>query len=100
MKGTKYQVRIENVLSEESQVVTGLKYNDVFSSLLFNIALEKVVRSIQRDNCGIDIGTNKISILSFANDLSIVCDYRKNVTQSISALINEAKATRLNVNHN
>jgi len=53
-------------------VVTGLKQGDALSPLLFNIALEKVVRSIQKDNHSIDIGTNKIGILGFANDLNIV----------------------------
>jgi len=37
MKGTKFQVRVENVLSEEFQVITSLK--QAHSPLLFNIAL-------------------------------------------------------------
>jgi len=43
MNGIKYQVRVDNILSKEFQVVTGLKQGDAFSSLLFNIALENVV---------------------------------------------------------
>lgn len=54
MNGTKYQVRVDNVLSEEFQVVKGLKQGDALSRLLFNIALEKIVRSTQR-GYGIDI---------------------------------------------
>lgn len=50
MNSTKYHVRVDNVLSDEFQVVTSLKQGDALSPLLFNIALEKVVRSIQRDN--------------------------------------------------
>jgi len=49
MNGTKYQVRVDNVLSKEFQVVTGLKQGDALSPLLFNIAPEKVVRNIQGD---------------------------------------------------
>ncbi|VVC36479.1 Reverse transcriptase domain [Cinara cedri] len=74
MNGTKYQVRVDNILSEEFQVVTGLKQGDSLSPLLFNIALEKVVRSIQRNNYGIDIGTIKIGILGFVDDLNLVGD--------------------------
>lgn len=55
MNGTKYQVRVDNILSEEFQVVSGLQQGNAFSPLLFNIAPEKVVQSIQRDNHGIDI---------------------------------------------
>ncbi|VVC31914.1 Reverse transcriptase domain [Cinara cedri] len=100
MNGTKYQVRVDNVLSEEFQVVTGLKQGDALSPLLFNIALEKVVRSIQRDNYGIDIDTNKIGILGFTDDLNIVGDDGKSVAQSTTTLINEAKTIGLNVNDN
>lgn len=99
MNSTKYQLRANNVPSEEFQMVTSLKQGDALSPLLFNIALEKVIRSIQRDNsCGIDIGTNKISILSFAGDLNIVGDNGESVAQSTLTLINKAKAIGLNVN--
>jgi len=86
MDGTRYQVNVGNVLSEEFQVVTGLKQGSALSPLLFNIALEKFVRNKQRDNCGIDISTNKISILRFADDLNIVGGDEENVVQSTSAL--------------
>jgi len=99
MNGTKYQVRVDNVLSEEFQVVTGLKQGDALSPLLFNIALEKAVRSIQRDNHGIDIGTNKIGILGFADDLNIIGDDEESVKQCTAVLINEAKTIGLNVNN-
>jgi len=74
MNGTKYQVRVDNVLSEEFQVVTGLKQGDALLPLLFNIAPEKVLQSVQRGNYGIDIGVNKIGILGFADDLNIIGD--------------------------
>jgi len=65
-----------------------------------NIALEKVVRNVQSDNYGIDIGTNKIGILGFADDLNIIGDDGESVTQYTADLINEAKTIGLNVNDN
>jgi hypothetical protein len=38
MNGTKYKLRVDNLLFEEIQVVTGLKQGDALSLLLFNIA--------------------------------------------------------------
>lgn len=38
MNDTKYQVKVDKVLSEEFQVVTTLKQGDTLSPLLFNIA--------------------------------------------------------------
>lgn len=51
--------------------MTGLKQGDALSPLLYNITLEKVIRSVQGDNWGIKIDTNKINILGFANNLNI-----------------------------
>jgi hypothetical protein len=81
-------------------VVTGLKQGDALSPLLFNIALEKFVRSIQKDNHGVDIGTNKIGILGLANDLNIISDDGESVAQCTAALINKAKIIGLNVKDN
>lgn len=75
--GTKYLVRVENVLSEDFQVVTDLMQGYAISPLLFNIALEKFVRSIQRNDCVKNVGTKMISILGFADDLNLVGDDRQ-----------------------
>lgn len=46
---TWYQVRVDNILSNEFDALTGLKQGDALSPLLFNIALEKV----QKTNHGV-----------------------------------------------
>lgn len=43
-KRTKYQVWIDDTLSEAFIVETGLKQGDALSSTLFNLALEKAAR--------------------------------------------------------
>lgn len=53
--------------------MTGLKPGDAPSSLFFNIALEKVVRRIQKLLAeGIDIDLVNIKILYFADDPNIL----------------------------
>lgn len=66
-----------------------------FLLLLFYIALEKVVQSVQRDDCGIDVGTNKISILDFADDFNIIGNEDESIAQNTSTLINGAKSIGL-----
>jgi len=53
MGGTKYQVRVDQTASEEFQVTTGLKQGDALSPLLFDIALEKVIKSVQYNGYGL-----------------------------------------------
>jgi hypothetical protein len=38
---------VNYILSEEFEVITGLKQGDALSPMLLNIALEKVLRSVQ-----------------------------------------------------
>lgn len=84
MNDIKCQVRVDNVLSEEFQVVTGLKQDDALSPL-FNIVLEKVVQNVQRDNYGIDININKINILAFADNLNIIGNDGEYSTEHINS---------------
>lgn len=46
MEGTQYQIRIYKMVIVSFTIDTGLKQGDAFSSLLFNIALEKAVRGM------------------------------------------------------
>lgn len=46
MENTLYQTRTQNTPSETFEVVTGLNQGDTQSLLLFNIALEKVIRNM------------------------------------------------------
>jgi len=45
-------------------VTTGLRQGDTMSHILFNIALEKVVREATLDKEGVKLRENKIRILS------------------------------------
>jgi len=45
----KYQVRLDNTLSEVFIVETGLKHADVLSPQLFKLILEKIVKIIQSE---------------------------------------------------
>lgn len=52
MNDTKYQVRVDQTLSEEFEVITDLKQGDALSPLLFNIALEKIIRNVKKKQLG------------------------------------------------
>jgi hypothetical protein len=72
MEGVKYQVRVDNTMSEAFGVETGLKQGDALSPLLFNIALEKAVRVLQNEARGLNVDQYQINVLGFADDLNIL----------------------------
>lgn len=55
MNGTRYQVRVDYIVSEEFEVMTGLKQGDTLSPILFITALEKVICSVQSNKLDINI---------------------------------------------
>jgi len=73
MNSTKYQVWVDQTLSEEFKVITGLKQDDVLSPLLINIIVVIIVkRSVKNNNSGTNICAAQIDILGFGEDLILV----------------------------
>jgi len=87
MKNTKYQVRVDQTTSEEFQVITGLKQGDALSPLLFNIALEKVIRRVQNNRCGLEVGVRKLDVLGFAYDLNLIGSSKETVVKNSAILL-------------
>jgi hypothetical protein len=98
MNGTRYQVRVDCTVSEEFEVMTGLKQGDALSPILFNIALEKVIRSVQSNKLGINIGKTTLDVLGFADDLNLVGENKEMIVRNTKTLIHEAKKIGLEIN--
>jgi len=51
---------------------TGFKEGDPLSSILFNLALQKVIQSIKIVPSGIKIGKEQLNILAYADDIALI----------------------------
>jgi hypothetical protein len=65
---TRSAVRIEGTLSSFYENKTGLKQGDSLPPVLFNIALQKVIKSIQMVPSGIKIGKEQLNTLAYTDD--------------------------------
>jgi hypothetical protein len=72
-------------------VITGLKQNVALSPILFNIALEKVIRSVQSNKLRVNIDKTTLDVLGFADDLNLVGENKKLTVRNTKTLIQEAK---------
>jgi hypothetical protein len=50
--------------------IVGLAF--IYSPILFNLALQKVIQSIQMVPSGINIGKEQLNILAYANDIALI----------------------------
>jgi sorting nexin-29 len=98
MENTKYRVRTQNITSGTFTVGTGLKQGDALSPVLFNLALEKVVRILQTNEGGLLINQNNIRLLGFADDLDIIGESCADTANAVRVLEEAAKKIGLEIN--
>jgi sorting nexin-29 len=81
LKGTRAQVKIERDLSEEFHIRKGLRQGDSLSCLLFNLALEKVIKDSKLNTRG-TIFLKSTQVLAYANDIDLIGRTKKCIAES------------------
>lgn len=61
-------MKFNPVMSEDFPVETGLRQGDVLSSIHFNIALQSLVRKIQKYSEGLKTGGKTMVMAAYADD--------------------------------
>jgi hypothetical protein len=97
LTGVKSCVKVEGCLSGYFDSDIGLRQGDGISTMLFNIALEGIVRKSRIEISG-SIFTKSVQILGFADDLDIVGSSIRAVQDAYSKLEREANKIGLFVN--
>lgn len=105
------KIKAQNELSKEFRVNRGLRQGDSLSCILFNLTLERVVRSIDvregalaryiRGRNPIQTGTlynQSVQYLAYADDVAMLGRTAKNVSIAYDELEEEAGKAGLNVN--
>ncbi|PNF28690.1 hypothetical protein B7P43_G07879, partial [Cryptotermes secundus] len=99
MRKTQCQIKIQNMLSSPIITRNGVQQGDSLACLLFNIALEKVVRDAGINTRGI-IFYKSVQILAFADDIDIIGRTQKSMKEAFLNLERAAKEMNLQINQN
>jgi hypothetical protein len=97
VENTNSQIRIQSDLSDPITTKKGLRQGDSLACLLFNLALEMVVRKA-------GIQTNRtifyklVQILAYADDINIVAKTRKALQEAFLSLERAAREMGLRIN--
>lgn len=87
---------MNNAVSSPFMINNGLKQGDVMSPVLFNIALESVIRKIlQTEMLNLDKGNN---LLAYADDMMVIGKSRKDIQNTVKELIKVGKNISLTIN--
>jgi sorting nexin-29 len=98
LKNSKCQIKIQNNLSDPMEIKNGLRQGDAIACLLFNIALEKVIRDANINTRG-TIFYKSVEILAYADDIVIIARTKMAMKEAFTNLEKAAEKMHLNINH-
>jgi sorting nexin-29 len=97
MRNTQYEIRILSTLSGTLPIKNGVREGNALACLLFNIALEKVIRDAKIDTRG-NIFYTSVQIFACADDIDIVGSSQAAMIEAFITLEKAAKEIGLQVN--
>ena len=81
------RVRVNDKLSEEFDISTGLRQCRALSPLLFSLYINGVVTRLHEGKCGVPCGSDMVPGLLFADDTSLIAPDREGLKRSLDVLV-------------
>jgi hypothetical protein len=91
---TEIIIKIGNILSQRVSIVSGLRQKDALSPVLYNIALEKVIRESHCKYNGIQLGSCTIGILAYTDNLLLLAERKENLIEQDKKFFRYSKKNR------
>ena len=97
LESTTTKVKIQNELSESFHMWNGLRQGDAVACILFNMALEKIIREANINQRG-NIFYKSVQILAYADDIDIISSSQKSLQEAIIVLDRATRMMGLEIN--
>ena len=98
LDGTWSKVRIRNFLSSSLPIENILKQEDALLPLIFNFALECVIRKVQETNLGLEDMNGTHQELVYTNDVNVIGNHIRTTKRKAVVFLNACMDIGLTVN--
>lgn len=95
---TEIKIKVDNIVSKGIPVSTGLRQRDALSPILFNIALEKIIRESRIEENKVRLDGCLIEVLAYGDDIVILVENKENLKEQAIKLLDTAKRISLKIN--
>jgi hypothetical protein len=97
LQRTKVKVKINNDMTEQFEITSGLKQGDPLSALLFSIVMDVIISKVEARG---NISTRLKQISAYADDIIIIGRTKQVTMDTFTKLKNEASKFGLLINEN
>ena len=85
-RGVECEVRVGEVLSNLSEVTTGLRQRCVLSPLLFSLYINGIVEKLRKAKVDVRCGEEQVPALLFAHDMVILAEGEEDLRRGLGIL--------------
>ena len=94
-KTSKGRVKIDGELSNEFEITEGVKQGGILSLYLFNYFINDLLKEIEEQRLGANIGDHDIGLISYCDDLIIISPFVSHANKMIKLCENFASEWKL-----
>lgn len=93
----KTKVKVDNELTGEIDITSGIRQGDSLSPLLFNLLMDKLIGATFKKGQGYKLGNKEIRVVCYADDMAIISNNEDELQRMVHEFVKSAKMYNMEI---